>query len=213
MLSAMPTTVILLAGPSGSGKSRLARVTGAAQLRLDDFYLDEEHPDLPRREGRIDWDDAATWDAEAALRALQQLAATGRAIVPEYSISQSRRTGTHTVDLGGCPVVIAEGIFAVDLLAHCQTAALPVVPVWLDRPRNLNFSRRLRRDLKQHRKPPAVLVRRGMMLWRDEPALRARARALGFEPRSMHRAEAMVRELMVRELMVQELMVRAVTAR
>lgn len=198
MLSPMPTTVVLLAGPSGSGKSRLARVTGAPQLRLDDFYLDEDHPDLPRRNGRIDWDDVGTWDADGALRALQQLVAGGRAIVPDYSISQSRRTGTRTVDLKGCPVVIAEGIFAIDLLARCQLAGLPVVPVWLDRPRNLNFSRRLRRDLRQHRKPPAVLVRRGMMLWRDEPGLRRRAVGLGFQPRSMRRAEALVRALMDR---------------
>lgn len=188
--------VVLLAGPSGSGKSRLTRVTDAAQLRLDDFYHAHDHPGLPRRDdGLIDWDDAATWDAEAALRALQQLLATGSAIVPDYSISESRPVGTRTVDLGERCVVIAEGIFAVDLLRHCQMAGLLVTPIWLDRPRPLNFSRRLRRDLKQHRKPPLVLLRRGARLFHDEPDLRRRALAAGFRPLPMHRAEALVRGL------------------
>lgn len=193
-----PRTVILLAGPSGSGKSRLVRVTGARQLRLDDFYFADTQPGLPMRDGRIDWDDVGSWDVEAAVRALQELVATGRTMAPLYSIQQNRATGTHRVELAPGEVLVAEGIFAPDLLAHCRTRGVLVRPVWLDRPRVANFSRRLRRDLAQKRKPPAVLVRRGMVLLREEHAKRDHALALGFEPMTMRRLEALVGQLQQR---------------
>lgn len=41
------TRVIVLAGPSGSGKSRLAERLGLRTLRLDDFYRDGDDPALP----------------------------------------------------------------------------------------------------------------------------------------------------------------------
>ena len=52
------TRLVLIAGASGSGKSRLAHAAGCPSLRLDDFYHDADHPDLPRTEfGIADWDD------------------------------------------------------------------------------------------------------------------------------------------------------------
>lgn len=182
------TRVVLLAGPSGGGKSRLARLVGALPLRLDDFYLDEDHPALPRAHGIVDWDDPATWDAAGAVAALSGLVHRGRAVVPTYSIAESRRVGTHEVTLGGHRVVIAEGIFALDLLPHARAAGLGVEPIYLDRSRWLVALLRLRRDLRQHRKPPVVLLRRGFALWRSQPGLRARAVAAGFRPMTMRRA-------------------------
>lgn len=43
-------------------------------------------------------------------------------------------------------------------------------PIYLDRSRTLVALLRLRRDLAQHRKPPLVLLRRGLALWRAQPA-------------------------------------------
>ena len=129
------TRVVLLAGPSGGGKSRLAHVTGALPLRLDDFYLDADHPDLPRAHGIVDWDDPATWDASGAVAALTALVHEGRALVPSYSIAESRRVGMHELTLDGRGLVVAEGIFAIELLPHARAAGLQVEPGHLDRAR------------------------------------------------------------------------------
>ena len=51
---------------------------------------------------------------------------------------------------------------------------------------------RFRRDLKQKRKPPWVLVRRGLALWRAQGALKRKALAAGFEPVGYAEAEAML---------------------
>ena len=109
-------TVILLAGASGSGKSRLAAATGCPRLNLDDFYLDGDHPDLPHTLGIVDWDDPRSWDAEAAVAAVVTLCRTGAAHVPVYDISHNRRTGHHLVDLHRSPVLVAEGVFAPEVV-------------------------------------------------------------------------------------------------
>ncbi|VEI04211.1 uridine/cytidine kinase [Acidipropionibacterium jensenii] len=178
-------TIVLLAGPSGSGKSRLARLTAVPQVRLDDFYRNGDDPDLPRVHGMVDWDDVDSWDMAAAVAALSRLVASGRAVTPHYVISENRTRGSQEICTAGSPAVLAEGIFATDLLAPCRAAGLAVLPIWLDRPRDLNFARRLGRDLRQHRKQPSILLRRGLALRQDERELRGRAVARGFQPMRM----------------------------
>ena len=46
----------------------------------------------------------------------------------------------------------------------------------------VTFWRRLTRDLREHRKPPLVLVRRGLALMRDQQRVVAHAVALGCTP-------------------------------
>lgn len=187
--------LILVAGPSGSGKSRLTRQSGLTQLRLDDFYLDQDHPDLPRAHGIVDWDDPRSWDCDAAVRAITALLDEGSVEVPEYNISLSRAVGRHLVALNGSRAVVCEGVFAPELLAPARAAGLEVLPIWLDRSPLANFSRRLRRDLKQHRKSPPVLVRRGLSLLGQERGLRRAALGRGFEPYSMDAALDRLRTL------------------
>ncbi|HEY3548265.1 MAG TPA: hypothetical protein VGK17_19500 [Propionicimonas sp.] len=142
--------LVLIAGPSGSGKSRLAHVTGCPALRLDDFYFDADHPDMPRSPiGIIDWDDPRSWNAEAAVAALAELVANGQVEVPAYSISESRRVGSHLLSLDGASCLTAEGIFAIDFLAVCRTAGLATEAIYIDRPGVVVFWLRLRRDLKE----------------------------------------------------------------
>ena len=77
--------VVVLAGPSGAGKSRLAARLHAAYgwpvVRLDDFYRDGDDPELPTRDlggtTIVDWDDPDSWNAAAAVRALEDLVAAG----------------------------------------------------------------------------------------------------------------------------------------
>lgn len=185
--------VVLLAGPSGSGKSRLAATVGCPRLNLDDFYLDADHPALPRTLGIVDWDDPATWDAAAAVRAIQELSETGRAEVPTYDIGASRRTGSRVLDLGEARVFIAEGLFAADLVPRCRAAGVQMDALYLDRPRIQNLVLRFLRDVREHRKPVIVLVRRGLALWRAEPGIRTYAVGLGCRPVSIAQAMAALR--------------------
>lgn len=187
-----PRTAVLLAGPSGSGKSRLAATVGCPRLNLDDFYRDGDQPGLPHTLGIVDWDDAATWDAEAAVATIAQLCATGAAEVPTYDIATSRRTGLQRVDLGPARVFVAEGLFAPEIVPACRAAGVPVEALYLDRPRAQNLVFRFLRDVSEHRKPVGVLIRRGLALWRAEPLLRRHALALGCRPVSLRDAIAVV---------------------
>ncbi|MDO5676247.1 MAG: uridine kinase, partial [Propionibacteriaceae bacterium] len=197
-MRAMARTLVLIAGPSGSGKSRVTRLAADGRhvvaLSLDDFYRDVDHPGLPMTPmGIPDWDDVACWDLEHAVATLKKLLDEGRAEMPVYDISTSRRTGTRTLELGTAEFVLAEGIFAIQTLAAARAAGMKVEAMWLDRKRSANFVRRLRRDLKEHRKPPRVLLRRGVALFRDEPGLRRTAMEAGFTCMTMKQALAAVK--------------------
>ncbi len=165
--------VIVLAGPSGAGKSRLAERLGLPLLRLDDFYKDGDDPTLPRitegaNAGLVDWDDPASWHRDDALSALRELCATGRSEVPVYEIAANGRSGSRTVDLGGSPRFVAEGIFAPDVVAACREEGLLDAAYCITQHPLITFWRRLTRDLREHRKPPLMLVRRGAALMRDQ---------------------------------------------
>ena len=181
-------TVVLLAGASGSGKSRVPRLAGCPRLPLDDFYLDGDHPDLPHTLGIVDWDDLASWDRAAALAAVTALCMTGSAEIPCYDIAGNARTGTRRLDLGAARLFVAEGVFAPDIVADCRAAGLPVDAMYLDRPRTLTLVLRFVRDLSERRKPPWVLVRRGLARWRAEPEIRRHALALGCRPVTLSQA-------------------------
>ena len=128
--------VVVLAGPSGSGKSRLASRLHAAHgwpiFRLDDFYRDEDDPSMPRSEGLgiIDWDHPDSWNGDRAVASLCELVDTGRTDTPVYDISTSRAVGHHEVTAAPADLVIAEGIFAaevVDRLRGLRRAAQRLV--------------------------------------------------------------------------------------
>jgi len=193
--------LVLLAGPSGSGKSRLVAALACPQVNLDDFYRDEADPANPRTSTTVgadeapavDWDDLGSWDAEAALAALVSLCRTGTAEVPVYDIATSRRTGSRTVELGDARTFVAEGLFAPDLVPACRAAGLEMDALYLDRPRLQTLLFRFVRDVSEHRKPIPVLLRRGLALFLAEPALRAHALTCGCRPVGFAEALRVVR--------------------
>ncbi|MER6716207.1 MULTISPECIES: uridine kinase [unclassified Streptomyces] len=177
----IPTRVVLLCGPSGSGKSLLAARSGLPVLRLDDFYKEGDDPTLPLVAGSadIDWDHPDSWDAEAAVAAITDLCRTGRARVPLYDIALSARTGEETIEIGRTPLFVAEGVFAADIVRRCQELGVLADALCLSRGPVKTFRRRFLRDLREGRKSVPFLLRRGWRLMRQERSIVARQTALG----------------------------------
>ena len=197
---ALVARVVVLAGPSGSGKSRLAAHTGLPVLRLDDFYRSGDDPDLPRvtegaNEGIVDWDHPDSWHADGAVRAICDLARSGRTFAPVYDIARNGPSGTHEVDLAGATLFIAEGIFAQEVVAPCREHGVLAAALCLTQHPFVTFWRRLTRDLRERRKPPLVLVRRGLALMHAQRRVVADAEAHGCEVLSPHRAVERIKAL------------------
>ena len=189
--------VVILAGPAGVGKSHRAEVLGWSVLRLDDFYRDGDDPDLPRSDlrssggGIPDWDHPDSWDAVAAVGAIAELCAAGEADVPVYDLAASRRTGTHHLEVGAR--FLAEGLFAPAVVAACRDAGLLDDAICLRRHRLVTFVLRLVRDLREGRKSPWVLVRRGWRLKNDDDHVVAQAVAAGCRPLTPRQARRALR--------------------
>jgi uridine kinase len=189
--------VVVLAGPSGVGKSRLAAHSGLPVLRLDDFYRNGDDPELPRIEhganaGLVDWDDPGSWHHDEAVRAICELAGTGRTVAPLYDIARNGPSGTHEIDLEGRSLFVAEGIFAHEVVRACGDHGVLAAALCLRQRPLVTFWRRLTRDLREHRKPPRVLERRGWTLMRYQARVIADAAALGCEVVSVSEAEARI---------------------
>ena len=175
--------VVLLVGPSGCGKTYLATSAGLPILALDDFYLPDTHPDMPRTaDGHVDWEDPASWDAMAAVAALERLCCDDHVDVPDYSFHENRAVGTKRVARDGARVVVAEGIFAAELIAPLRAEGLLADALLLRQNRWLTFARRLLRDLRENRKSPWYLVRQGWAKTRSEPQVVSHQLAQGARP-------------------------------
>jgi uridine kinase len=186
--------VILLAGPSGSGKSRLATRSGLPILQLDDFYRSGGDPALPRFvTGEVDWDDARSWHADRALDAIRALCSAGEAIVPIYDIAANGPSGAQHLRLDGAARFVAEGIFAAELVASCRIEGLLDSAICVRRSRWITMLLRFRRDLAEHRKPVGFLLRRGWYLARREPRIVAELEAKGCVCRTPRQVERYLR--------------------
>ncbi|MEU6816411.1 uridine kinase [Streptomyces sp. NPDC046860] len=179
-----PARVVLLSGPSGSGKSLVAALSGLPVLRLDDFYKEGDDPTLPVVDGSsdIDWDHPLSWDADVAVAAIARLCASGSTPVPVYDISLSARTGEDTLRIGRTPLYIAEGIFAAEIIGRCRELGLLADALCLTRGPATTFRRRFLRDLREGRKSVPFLLRRGWRLMRAERTIVTRQVSLGAHP-------------------------------
>lgn len=191
--------VVLLAGPSGCGKTHLARAVGLPILALDDFYRDGTEPGLPRTaEGVVDWEDPGSWDPEAAVAALAELCRAEAVEVPRYAFGEDRVVGHHTLSRAGSSIVVAEGIFAAELVARLRAEGLLADALLVHQNRWVTFARRLVRDLREGRKAPWYLVRQGWAKTRAEPQIVAHQCRLGARPVSKPEARARLAGLAAR---------------
>ncbi|MEU1307133.1 uridine kinase family protein [Streptomyces shenzhenensis] len=176
-----PARVVLLCGPSGSGKSLVAARSGLPVLRLDDFYKEGDDPTLPLVAGSsdIDWDHPRSWDADVAVDAIARLCATGSTSVPVYDIAKSARTGEEALRIGRAPLFVAEGIFAAEIVPRCRELGLLADALCLSRGPLTTFRRRFLRDLREGRKSVPFLLRRGVRLMRTERSIVTRQVSLG----------------------------------
>ncbi len=180
--------MVILAGPSGAGKSRLAARLRASHgwpvVRLDDFYRDEDDPAMPRSDelGIIDWDHPDSWNRTAAVDALVALVGTGSCQTPVYDIALNRAVGTATLTARPTDLVLAEGIFAAEIIADLRERSLLTAAYCVHHHRVVTFVWRLLRDLSERRKRPWTLVRRGQAQLRREQSVVRRQTALGARP-------------------------------
>ncbi|MFC0627338.1 ATP-binding protein [Kribbella deserti] len=196
----MSARVILLAGPSGTGKSHLAETLGLPVVRLDDFYRDGDDAAMPRSPlGIVDWDHPGSWDADRAVAALALLCATGEADMPIYEISADGTVGHRPVSTGGSRLVVAEGIFADQVVPELRRRGLLAAAICIRHHRVVTFVRRLQRDLREHRKPAPVLLRRGLLLLTDEPRVVRRCLAAGCEPLTPRATRHRIAELIAEQ--------------
>lgn len=196
----MRAQVIIFAGPSGAGKSRLAERTGLPVLRLDDFYKDDTDASLPliatgANTGLIDWDHPDSWLPGDAVATIEKLCHDGTAAAPVYELSRNGRCGERILDLGDHRFFVAEGIFAQDVVAACRDRGLLAAAFCVRQRPLMTFWRRLTRDLRERRKPPLVLLRRGLALLRAQRAVVQDAVDKGCAPVTPEEARTLIREI------------------
>ena len=141
------------------------------------------------------WDDPRSWDSTSALAAIERLCRTGSVDVPIYDIAQDGVVGQRRLDAQGAQAVVGEGIFAATLIGSCRDHGLLLSAMCIRHHRAVTFLRRLIRDLRERRKPPLVLLRRGLTLLRSEPRLVRTAVASGCELVSARQALERLRGL------------------
>ena len=99
------------------------------------------------------------------------------------------------VELAGAAYFVAEGIFAQEIVAECTARALLADAVCVTQRPVVTFVRRFSRDLREHRKPPLVLLRRGLHLLRAHRAVVRHAEERGCRVLAPEAAYAEIRAL------------------
>lgn len=195
--------VVLLVGPSGSGKTYLANSVGLPILALDDFYRADTDAGMPRHpDGKVDWEHPGSWDPDAAIQALERLCCDDEVTVPDYSFSKNRADGTKVVRRDGARVVVAEGIFAAELIEPLRACGLLADALLIRQNRWVTFARRLVRDLRENRKSRWYLVTQGWAKTMAEPAVVARQLGKGARPVTKPEARAILSGLAARPAIV-----------
>ena len=193
LMSVERESVVLLAGPSGSGKSRVARLAGRPQLALDDFYRDLDHPGLPAGA-------AASWTGTTSPAGTPRPPSPSCAAVPDGSgrrpslrhrrqpahrhrPSRSRGEPTASSPRVSSHPTWSRRVRRPDWPTTRSTSTGPGLSAWSCASSATYGSTASR---------IGVLWRRGLALWRAEPDLRAYALARGCRPVTLRKALAII---------------------
>jgi uridine kinase len=162
--------VVLIGGPSGSGKSylirRLQELAGDRNLVTiegDNYFRDVDDPNYPKLEnGNHYFDHFEALDSEGLKTNIEQLIEDGKAKIPIYDFGAVRgdpedwdlpvkgiRVGYRDVALDQDDILVIDSLHAANpkVQRHLREAELPVVSVYLDTPSaNDRLVRRIVRD-------------------------------------------------------------------
>jgi uridine kinase len=151
----VPTCVIAIAGPSGSGKSLFAQTLcdevrrdapdlGLVLMKEDAYYRDQAHLPLKEREQQnYDHPDAIEQDLLATH--LQALAHGEAVESPLYDYALHTRR-PKTLRIEPASVIIVEGIL---LLAHAGLRDACDIKFYMDTPLDICLLRRMQRDIRE----------------------------------------------------------------
>ncbi len=125
LLNQKKTQLLMLAGPSSSGKTTTARLLqsglaaygrDAITISLDDFYR-EKLDHLTFEDGTPDYETVHSLDVEYIIHCINALLRQGKALLPRFSF-QTKKREEHLVETTIAPgtVVIVEGLHALNPL-------------------------------------------------------------------------------------------------
>lgn len=157
-------TVIVIAGPTCSGKTFLAKRLisvlaneGLPALRvpLDAYFKDLADPTLPRdSHGRCIFDLPQAYHEKEFAEAVTDLQAEKRIFLPIYDRATNTRKAGPGIICRSLPVIIAEGLFAIRILAGLDRS---VVRVYVDTDLDLCLKRRIKRDTRRYGVSPEAV--------------------------------------------------------
>jgi uridine kinase len=140
--------LIGIAGPSGSGKSELARRLAfewqSPVISLDAYYRDLAHLPTDRR-ALTNFDDPGSIDSDLLFADLEKLAGRQPIAVPRYDFATHTRTAGFDA-VAPSPVVLIEGLFT---LYWRQLRDLLHLKIYVHLEDSLCLERRRRRDVAE----------------------------------------------------------------
>jgi len=147
----MKPFLVAVAGPSGSGKSRLAQSLQealgpqrCALISLDSYYNDLSHLPAPDRDA-VNFDHPSAMDAGRLAADLEQLCQGRPARIPVYDFTSHTRA-REEVEQPPRPVLIVEGLFSIAM----EPAAIPFdLKIYVGADAETCLSRRVARDVAE----------------------------------------------------------------
>lgn len=113
--------LIMLAGPSSSGKTTTARLLKedceikgrhASVISLDDFYRNQD-VSFYFEDGTVDYETVKALDTDLIEKCLKALLKEGRTDIPYFSFASKMREGYKTLTVAEDEIIIVEGLHAL----------------------------------------------------------------------------------------------------